>query len=1537
MKTVYKILRSLLIVLLVLPLAVPALLYIILSIPGVQDSLGRRAERELTTLLGSEVTIGGVDFQPFSRIVLSNVSVADTTGRPALDIGHLGAGISISESIWNRRLVVSYAEFIDMSLHLWRDSVGSQLNIDPIISRFKKKESGNESSFDLSVNMVVIRRSAVTYDVLSAPAKGDGEFDPSHISVSGLRADLRAPRISNDDICVYIRRMGVSDRSGLTLSSLSATLELTKHHLALNDLSVQMPHSHIAFDDIELPVSPLSPGFSPDSITTSVVTLPGSYVSTSDLSPLVPALSSLDLTADLEIEARGGLKHLSLPRLGVNVRDKDTWLNLSGYIANLDHAPDSLVIDLDRISANFNGPATVAAIAAASHDGRKIASSLSPLASLGDISVLGQLGAANSHIDFNGSIVTSCGSIDIDAGIMRSAGAYGPLKIDGKISSKDFNPSGISPAVSGLTDVSLEAIADLTIGHGGNINGTSSISVSEVTWNGTRYTDIIADGRFQGHNVDVSIDSHAPLADFSLRGIYEFKGRNPLTELYADIRYLALAPFAAKGPYADYHLSAGADISLRGRNVDDLNGWIKIENLHFADAIDDKSIDLGMINIESQTDDSIRTLTIDSSPVNMSLTGAFSYPALLRDMKTLVARAYPSLLPSGESPAQMTSTADLHLTVNPDSALAGFFKLPVEVIYPLEIQASADAAGNKASLLLNAPYLKQKDKLIEGTSLTAGIDGNDSTSYLGFSTIVPTKNGPMDLSVNASGEADSVITNINWHVDRAKDFHGDLRFISSFSRDDDNMLNTLIRFRPTDLVFNDSAWHVTPARIGIRPGRIDVSDFGATRHGQTIAINGVASPDSLSRLIVSLDHIDLDYVFETLAISDAVNFGGRATGKLYGEALLSKDPILYTPRLMVDGLSYNHCTFGDGDIRSRWDNNTKTITIEADITQPGDTHSTILGYIKPLTEELDFKFSAQEAPAGFMLPFMSAFTSSVDGRISGDAHLFGTFKDLDLAGDIYVRDLKMKLDFTNTTYTVSDSVHIVPGKISFDNVSLHDRDGNSARLSGNVTHQYFHEPEFRFDITDATDMLVYDIGEHDTSDPWYGRIYGNGSATVVGVPGKIDIGVKMRTAPKSTFTFVLSDAEQSVEYDFIILRDRDREKKDSIASLDPTPLIVRQLRERINRQEQGPPTAYAMEFIVDITPEATLNLIMDPVGGDKITAHGSGHLRMNYSSDGELEMYGDYSLDRGSYNFTLQDIIIKDFTILEGSKITFFGDPYAAQLNIRAAYTLNANLSDLDESFLEDRELTRTNVKVNAIMIVTGDMRQPDIKFDLEFPTLTTDTYRKVRSIISTDEMMSRQIIYLLALNRFYTPEYMATTHGNELVSVASSTLSSRLGSMLGQLSDTWSIAPAIRSDRGDFSDVEVDVALSSQLLDNRLLFNGNLGYRDKSLNNNSFIGDFDIRYLLNRAGTIQLKAYNRYNDQNYYLKNALTTQGIGVVFKRDFDNIFSFLRPIRNKLSKEDAESDSAKTDVPAPSHPVDSVRNDSIRPATIRFEVEF
>ena len=155
---------------------------------------------------------------------------------------------------------------------------------------------------------------------------------------------------------------------------------------------------------------------------------------------------------------------------------------------------------------------------------------------------------------------------------------------------------------------------------------------------------------------------------------------------------------------------------------------------------------------------------------------------------------------------------------------------------------------------------------------------------------------------------------------------------------------------------------------------------------------------------------------------------------------------------------------------------------------------------------------------------------------------------------------------------------------------------------------------------------------------------------------------------------------------------------------------------------------------------------------------------------------------------------------------------------------------------------------------------------------------------------MQQQVLYLLALNRFYTPQFSGTSDG-ELVSMASSTLSSQISNVVSQLTDKVSLNPSFKSGRNDFSDMEVDLALSSQLFDNRLIINGNLGYRDRSVSQTTFIGDFDLEYLLTKDGKLRLKAYNHFNDAYYYLKSALTTQGVGIIFRKDFDDAFKFLR----------------------------------------------
>mgnify|MGYP001660971123 FL=1 len=1504
MKLVLKILRAIVVTLLLLITVVPALLYVILSVPAFQKWAGERTERELTSLLGSPVEIGEVTISPFNRVALKNVTVVDSAGIETLKVGHLGAGINLIDLIFRGKVIISYAEFIDLNLNLYRDSLSAPINIQPIIDRFKPKDPNKPPTpFDLAVNMVVIRRSSIDYNVLSEPAGEAGRFDPAHIAVSDLRADIKLPRLRNNDFIMEVKRLAAGEKSGLMLKELKGNFVLSDTAASVTGLTVDLPASHVAVADIGTSYHSLKTiGKDIVGSPLSLLVLPGSYVTPSDLSAFVPALANADFRTDIEIDLLGTADNISINRLDISAAGSDLWIRGSGSIAGLVRH-DNLYAGINRLS-----------ISAPGEDIASIVSYFTPLkpdvaellGRAGNVNLLGDLTFSRRELGFNGAIDCDAGNVDVDV-MAALPSQNAPLQLQGTVSTEQFSPAVLIPSLSGkFGQVGLNSDFDLSLGKRNDIRGDIRLGIDHAEWNGYAFKSIEGNADFHNHMAEVEVECSDPELDFSLQGQVSLDKSNQHLEFFADVKNVALDRFTAAKKFSGYSLSLEADTRIDGYDPDKASGWLTLNDVRLTG--DERSVYIDSIAVDARVSNSTRIIELQSALIDGRVRGRFPVKRLVPTAKEIIAEVYPALmsgLPAKKMPRVYTDENgrempdidfDFNFTLKPDTVVAPFFNLPLSVIDNITIAGAMDSRSSLMSFSIDAPYLLQKSKLIENTSLRIGIDGIHNRSSIYATSVMPTKNGPMTLIMQSTGRSDDTDTDLSWHIKRERGFHGNINFSTSFSRDslDGNMLLTRVNINPSTLVFNDTVWTVHPSVINARKNFVNVAGFSVGREGQFVEIDGRASADTTDVINLRLRDIDLDYVFGTLNISN-VMFGGQATGEFFASSLFSKSPVLYTPSLKVDGISYNGCVMGDAVIESSWDNSSKSVLIDAEI-DSGDNHvSYIDGSINPGAEELDFRFKADRAPAGFMRPFMEAFADDVEGFVSGDAHLYGTFHDINMTGDIFAQDLKLKLGFTNTTYSATDSVHILPGRIEFSDVVLTDMYGKSAKLSGYLTHKCFHEPRFRFNISDARDFLVYDVKENDEH-PWYGRIFGNGRASVTGYPGVVNIDVTMETAPPSSFTFILTDAESAEDYDFITFRDRDRQKKDSIARLDPTPLLVRQVRDNIRREEDGPPTVYSMDFDVSVTPRATMNLIMDPVAGDRIRATGSGDMKMHYSSDGELDMRGKYTVDEGDYNFTLQDIIIKEFKLDRGSSITFSGDPYAAELDITAIYPVNANLSDLDESFLQDKELNRTNVKVNSILHASGDMRHPDISFDLDFPTLTQDIKRKVRSIVSTEDMMNRQIIYLLALGRFYTPDYMTATRGNELVSVASSTISSQLSSMLGQLSDKFSIAPQFRSDRGDFSDVEVDVALSSHLLNNRLLLNGNFGYRDKSLNNNSFIGDFDIEYLLNRPGTIRLKAYNRYNDQNYYLKSALTTQGVGVVFKRDFDNVFGFLRSLRRK-----------------------------------------
>ena len=391
--------------------------------------------------------------------------------------------------------------------------------------------------------------------------------------------------------------------------------------------------------------------------------------------------------------------------------------------------------------------------------------------------------------------------------------------------------------------------------------------------------------------------------------------------------------------------------------------------------------------------------------------------------------------------------------------------------------------------------------------------------------------------------------------------------------------------------------------------------------------------------------------------------------------------------------------------------------------------------------------------------------------------------------------------------------------------------GNQGTMNGYLHYTHFKNLSYRFNFN-VNNMLLMNTKES-VDFPFYGTVYGTGNASIAGNAAEgVNIDVAMTTNRNTNFTYI----------------------KDNVT------------------------TATSNQ-------DATMRIIMDPIAGDYISGRGTGNIRTEFYNKGDVKLFGNYRISQGIYKFSLQEVIRKDFIIKDGSTITFNGNPANANLDIQANYTVNsASLNDLISDASDF--VNQTNVKVNCVMNLSGHLTSPTIKLDLELPNERDEIEALVRNYIPTDEQMNMQILYLLSIGKFYPSETFGTGQNSDMMSsVLSSTLSGQLNNALSQIIDNnnWNVGTNFSTGEKGWTDMEFEGMLSGQLLNNRLLINGNFGYRENPMANTNFVGDFQAEWLVTRSGEIRLKAYNETNDR-YYTQTNLTTQGIGIIFQKDFE-----------------------------------------------------
>lgn len=323
---------------------------------------------------------------------------------------------------------------------------------------------------------------------------------------------------------------------------------------------------------------------------------------------------------------------------------------------------------------------------------------------------------------------------------------------------------------------------------------------------------------------------------------------------------------------------------------------------------------------------------------------------------------------------------------------------------------------------------------------------------------------------------------------------------------------------------------------------------------------------------------------------------------------------------------------------------------------------------------------------------------------------------------------------------------------------------------------------------------------------------------------------------------------------------------------------------------------------VEITPDAYAELIFDSRIGDVIKGRGSGSMVFKYDTYEDFKMYGAYKVDQGEYLFTLQNIINKRFDIEPGGIITWSGNPYDAEIDLDAYYGAKASLSDLIPGFEAVTGDTKRRIPVNCHMMLSEQLMNPSIKFDIELPSAPQETQQQVANILSTEDEMNRQIFSLLALNSFVTPDHLVSSGAegnlnsqNAAVVTTFEFFSNQMSNWLSQISNDFDVGINYRpSDLLTYR--EVELLLSTQLFDDKVSINGNFGYREMQAveNSSNFVGDFDVDVKLNSTGNLRLKAYTHTNDRIFY--ESKTKQGVGFLYKEEFDTWDELIETYRTR-----------------------------------------
>ncbi len=1501
-------------------LLVGSMLIAALMSDKVETAAVQLATAEFSRALGTEAHVGAVEYRFPARLAIKDVYIEDRQKDTLLYVGELYAHFR-PLPLRHGKICFSHVRLTDVVSNIYRlpDSTWNHTFITQRFKRQKKQEQSAPFESFISVQDVQFSHLRFRYEQYVAELL-HADMDLHEFSPDYLDAQI-------SDFQAQVTKIHTNDRP-FVIESLRAHVQMNDTLLVFPTLTARLPKSRLDMSGIEVHFPDMDTIYmrqDAHDITFSMAFHEALFIP-SDIALFVPRLKGLHRPLSLTGGLTGTLDSLAFDNMVIRYNGKTL---LEGNISAVG-LPD------------FNNPFLRANLSDLHTNGAQLQDFLSQLYCrpvrlpkevhrLGDIHYRGLAEGHLHDLTLHGAFRTALGSITTD-GSFRADSLFEHMTYDARIVGRRFR-------LGRMFDNSKMGSLTLDVQSRGQIvekkvHGDVKAHIRQFSYNGYTYDDLKINGHYAPKHYNGRFAIHDPHLDMSFDGVVDMQDVNPEMNFNLRCNHFDTEPIVEKQSPYNLTTSFALAIDMSGAKPEDISGYIVLDSLHMVTNRD--SILMRQLTLFASAEPSGgKAMTLRTDYLSAQLDGDFHYDDVVPAFQAMLHHYLPTAIQKPKrnwEPVSFTVRADVQrlrdvqrlftapITISDHTTLRAEVALSqkTEPFVNFRFFAPGVRAGKTAlhDLTVTLNTLKRRDEgAWEGASaLALSISTEASQMQTVFSTLAFSDTLMSHLTMRQQSQVQELLPE-GWQkltprqlqralaadlthrerlqallsAQRAGNYGGDLKFITHFSQYNRKPLID-VHFLPGTLLLRDSLYTLSDSRVTYCAAdtSLQVDHFAFEGGGQHIRANGMASGRQTDTLAVDLQRLDASYIVPFFLPVQSIMFNGYLTGQADITSLF-KNPLVET-QIHIDSMGLNNCHFGDAEVDLQVN---KGLYFHADVYN--DTLFKQTGEMKNLVtldgkalynskKEWVLDMQTDSVPLDFVNHWTATVLRKLDGHATGRVVVGGH------PGFTYVllraeaQNASFTLPWTGARYTIpADTIVMDTTAILFPNVHAFDAEGHPVTVNGGVYHEMFHD--WMLDLhVDAEEALVF--AKNQPGEMIRGQVYANGHVDVTGSGTDILVAADAQTTKKSQFRLSLDKISSANESNFIhFVEHADTIVTDSIIETDLDNIDYKHITG-IDSSRFVRANRCLLKLNLEVNPQLLFQLVLGERNGDMIQARGSGALRLTFDTNtSAVSLLGTYNIEQGTLSYTVANVIRKEFTIGDGSTIIFSGDATNPQLNVTAKYRVVANLKDLFGDDTEQVSATRSNIPVLTCLHMTGSLRNPVLTFSLEFPLSDQSIQQQVRQVINTDEMLMRQVIYLLVFGRFFTPDYMSNSEYatlNNTYSLLSSTVTSQINAWLSKLTNMLTLGVAIRTDQAEGgTSQEYEANFQLQPID-RLVINGNFGYRYNDISNQPFFGDLDVEVLLTEDGQWRLKGYTHTVDK-YSLKQAYTIQGVGIMWKKDF------------------------------------------------------